>query len=112
MANFAVTVTWSIQGAHDLRDANAEDALPFSLGSLTPTVDHDPQPIPGSRRRGMPDGHGEAVDVYSYRMVYDSQAVVDGVVASVVRDLTGAIRSNLGAFYSIDVTIDGGRPAN
>ena len=112
MANFAVTVTWSIQGAHDLRAANAGDALPFYLGSLTPTVDHDPHPIPGSRRRGTPDGQGEAVDVHSYCMVYDSQAVVDGVVASVVRDLTGAIRSKPGAFYSIDVTIDGGWPAS
>lgn len=112
MANFAITVTWSTQGAHDIRDANAGDALPFSVAGLTPTVDHDPHPIPGSRRRGMPDGDGETVDVYTYRMVYDSQGVVDGLVANIVRELTAAVRTKPGAFYAIDVTIDGGRPAN
>ena len=112
MPNFAVTVVWSIQGDRDIRDPDVGDGLPFSLTGLTPTVDCDPHPMPGNRRRGFPDGHGESVDVYTYRMVYDSQGVVDGVVASVVRALTAAVRSKPGAFYAIDVTIDGGRPAN
>ena len=45
-------------------------------------------------------------------MVYDSQGVVEGLVANIVRELTAAVRSKLGTLYAIDVTIDGGRPAN